>query len=68
VAFSPPYVVARVRDASRRRFSELLVERERAFLSALDDVSNVLHEEGDVDDTLRLVARREGHGFAAEVR
>ena len=51
-------VVATVRDATTRRRAELSVERERSFLGAMNEVSSVLLEGGNVDDTLRLVTQR----------
>ncbi len=51
-------VVATIRDASTRRAAELSVERERAFLTAMNDVSRSLLDNADVDETLELVTRR----------
>jgi PAS domain S-box-containing protein len=51
-------VIATLRDASARRNAELSVERERAFLTAMNDVSRSLLDKGDVDETLDLVTRR----------
>jgi PAS domain S-box-containing protein len=51
-------VVATVRDASVRRRAEMSVERERAFLGAMNEVSNALLEAGDIEVTLDLVTRR----------
>jgi PAS domain S-box-containing protein len=51
-------VVASVRDASVRREGEIRADRERAFLTAMNDVSTVLHSTTDGDATLRLVTER----------
>jgi PAS domain S-box-containing protein len=51
-------VIATLRDASSRRNAELSVERERAFLTAMNDVSRSLLDNGNVDETLDLVTRR----------
>jgi PAS domain S-box-containing protein len=51
-------VVATVRDASNQRLADQAAQRERAFLNALNDVSTALLDEGNVDDTLRLLTRR----------
>jgi PAS domain S-box-containing protein len=51
-------VVASVRDATVRRAGEIRAERERAFLTAMNDVSNTLHSTTDSDATLRLVTER----------
>jgi PAS domain S-box-containing protein len=51
-------VIATIRDASTRRKAELSVERERAFLTAMNDVSRSLLDNGNVDETLELVTRR----------
>jgi PAS domain S-box-containing protein len=51
-------VIATLRDASARRNAELSVERERAFLTAMNDVSRSLLDNGNVDETLDLVTRR----------
>ena len=51
-------VIATLRDASARRNAELSVERERAFLTAMNEVSRSLLDKGDVDETLDLVTRR----------
>jgi PAS domain S-box-containing protein len=51
-------VVATVRDASKQRLADQVAQRERAFLNALNDVSTALLDEGNVDDTLRLLTRR----------
>jgi PAS domain S-box-containing protein len=52
------FVVATVRDASIRRRAEMSVERERAFLAAMNDVSGALLEAVDVELTLELVTTR----------
>jgi len=54
-------VIATVRDASARRRSELVAERERAFLTAMNDVTGALLGGGAVDETLRAVT---GHARA----
>jgi PAS domain S-box-containing protein len=51
-------VLATIRDASIRRRAELSVDRERAFLGAMNDVSRALLDGRDVDETLDLVTRR----------
>jgi PAS domain S-box-containing protein len=51
-------VIATLRDATTRRNAELSVERERAFLAAMNDVSRSLLDNGNVEETLDLVTRR----------
>jgi PAS domain S-box-containing protein len=51
-------VVATVRDASKQRLADQVAQRERAFLNALNDISTALLDDGNVDDTLRLLTRR----------
>jgi PAS domain S-box-containing protein len=51
-------IVAAIRDASTRRAAELSMERDRAFLTAMNDVSRSLLDNGNVDETLQLVTRR----------
>ncbi|HEY5173304.1 MAG TPA: GAF domain-containing protein, partial [Acidimicrobiia bacterium] len=51
-------VVATIRDATTRRRAELSVERERSFLSAMNEVSSALLDSRDTDHTLGLVTRR----------
>jgi PAS domain S-box-containing protein len=51
-------VVAAIRDATTRRVAELSVQRERAFLTAMNEVSRSLLDNGNVDETLDLVTRR----------
>ncbi len=60
-------VVATLRDASRRRNAELAAERERRFLSALNDISAALFADGDLDDTLRLITHEARHALDADL-
>jgi PAS domain S-box-containing protein len=48
-------VIATVRDATLRRQAELVVEQERAFFTALNEVSAALLAGGRIDETLRTV-------------
>lgn len=51
-----PFVIATVRDATSRRRAELAFAEERALLDAMNHISTAMLE-GEVDETLRAVAR-----------
>jgi len=48
-------VIATLRDASTRRNAELSVERERAFLAAMNDVSRSLLDNGNVEMRAQMI-------------